>query len=400
MALIQRNLIRTIGAALARDPLVLLQGPPRCGISTALRLLSAGLSSGATILDARLPEGQAILAAPEHASALRPIFIDNASSTDATLVYEGLLALSRHPGYGEATRTRRPRFILGGGPFNDSIPIHLAKGMVHPLFELGPFCLFEVGTTSLRRLWLRGGYPEAFLKATDAEALIWLQGYAADLAYGDLGTWGLPRDPRLTGGLLRAVAVHNGEGFNANAASRALGVSRPTIVRQLDILRRAGVLMSVPAIGPEGSRDGVRAIKAPALYISDSGLLHALIGIRTADELAQKPGAAARSWTGFIVGQAIAVLPSGASLHHFSSADGAALDIVIVKDGRPILLAAARRHRPISVERSISYAARAIAPTCTERYIVTPDEGERSLPGGFRTIGAGSFLDRVASATA
>ena len=321
---------------------------------------------------------------PERASAIRPILLDNACAVDAERLLSWLSVRHTRRGIFPTGARRIPRFVLAGGPFSQ------------PALELGALSLFEVGPASIKKRWLRGGYPEAFCKSDDTAAFGWLDGYAADLAYGALGDWGLPREPVLITGLLQAIAANNGRAFNAHAESRALGVSRPTIVRYIAMLSAAGIVMSVTALVPATHRGVSRVIKSPALYIRDSGLLHSLLGIHSADELALRPGVAARSWTGFVVEQSRGQLPADVSLHRFASADGAALDMVVVKDGEPIIIAVARRHRPASVERSISYAAKALAPGCQARYIVVPDEGERVLPGGFIAIGAGSFLERLA----
>lgn len=273
-----------------------------------------------------------------------------------------------------------------------------------------PLSLFEAGRAALRRLWLRGGYPEAFGAASDEAAAGWLEAYAAELACGALADWSLPREPALVTGLFELIAANNGQTFNENAAARSLGVSRPTICRYLGILERAGILFRLPGLPiglpektslhagsvPDRLKPGRgHTIKAPALYVNDSGLLHALSGVRSADELALKTSLAAASWAGFVVSQVRQALPPGTSLYRYASADGAALDLVVVRESRPVLVAAARRHRPASVERSISYAASTVG-TDPGRFIVVPEDDERTLPGGFAVVGLGAFLERVA----
>lgn len=355
-------------------------------------------------MDARLREGRAMLASPASQSAARPIIVDNARRTDAERLLSWASAVS--PGGGGDTAIRSPRFVLVGENFGGPDP---AKPWARAVarIRVGPLCLFEAGQASLKRLWLRGGYPEAFAATSDTAASEWLETYAADLAGGKLAAWDMPREPLLVSGLLQAVAAGHGRVFNENAAARALGVSRPTIGRYLGILERAGLLFQLPALLPRPPKN--RVTTSPALYIRDSGLLHALLGIRSADELALKPRLAAASWAGFVVGQAREVMPSSLALHRYASADGAALDLVVVRDGRPILVAAARRLGPVSVERSISYAASALLgradpeqPQASRpgRYIVVPDGDERPLPGGFSVLGLGAFLERVAMADA
>ncbi len=327
-------------------------------------------------------------------SAARPIVLDNAGADEAAAVFTWAAGRADGPREGGE---RRPRFVLIGGPFPKA-------GGEATAVAAGPLSLFEAGRASMRSLWLRGGYPEAYGAASDETAFEWLEGYAADLAHGALADWGLPRDPGLTTSLLEAAAAGNGRAFNENAAARALGVSRPTVSRYLAVLHEAGILFSLPALPVSFQRaaggGAARAIRAPALYARDSGLLHALLGVRSPDGLAQKPRAAAASWAGFVAAQALQSLSPGVSLYRYASADGAALELVAIRDGWPVLLAATRRHRPASVERSISYAARAVAgdDARPERYIIVPDGGDGRLPGGFVVTSLGAFLERLADA--
>ena len=390
MAFMHRAVIRTICGLLAERSVVLVEGPPRCGRSTIARQVAAGSASGTRIVDARGREGRAAVADPGSLSAARPVILDNAGADEAAAILSWASAPGRRQeadrpgdapdapaatdsedrasamdstdGAGKALENsgRRPRFVLVGGPF-PGVPATCGYAAA---VTAGPLSLFEVGRASVRSLWLRGGYPEAYGASSDDAALDWLERYAADLAHGALADWGMPREPRLITALLESVAAGNGHGFNENAAARALGVSRPTVSRYLSILSRAGILFSLPALPPgiarapaergAGVTGGVaRAVRAPALYVRDSGLLHALLGVRSADELAMKPRMAAASWAGFVAAQAREAASPGTELYRYASADGAALDLVLVRDGVPVISAAARRLRPTSDRKSV-----------------------------------------------
>jgi len=432
MVLIHRTAIRSIRELLLDHTVVLVEGPPRCGKSTLARQLAASSPSGSVLVDARLREGRAILAAPGSQSAARPIILDNAGQEDAGSLMAWAHTAGQN-GNAKGSNFRLPRFVLVGGPFGKAEPYgdrprpDDISGHRVARVRMGPLSLFEAGRASMKRLWLRGGYPEAFGATSDEAAADCLETYVADLAHDTLAAWGLPREPDLITDLLEAVAADNGSAFNENAAARSLGVSRPTISRYVDILERAGILFSLPALSPvplpgpleeqhrpAGSvpnreKPGAnRAIKSAALYIKDTGLLHALLGVRSADDLALKPRQAAASWTGFVVGQAREALSPGAALYRFASADGAVLDLVVVREGLPVLVAVARRHRPGSVERSISYAASTLlGRRCPEtgtgsvpgRFIVVPEGEERLLPGGFVMLNLGAFLAKLVAAT-
>jgi len=408
MVSIQRNVIRTISGMMADHAIVLVEGPPRCGLSTIARQVAASFPAGAVMLDARGREGRAVIGNPGSRSAARPLILDNAGADEAAALASK--AAANRESSGREGGKRWPRLVLVGGPFPGAAGDTGHSGD-SAVVTASPLSLFEVGRASVRSLWLRGGYPEAYGAASDEAAFNWLEGYAADLAHGALAGWGLPRAPGVVTGLLEAVAANAGKAFNENAAARALGVSRPTVSRYLSILHRAGILFSVPALpaslisqpplwrseaGNASAPSGVaRAAKAPALHLRDSGLLHALLGVGTADELALKPRAAAASWAGFVAAQAREAIPPGTGLYRYASPDGAALDLVVVRDGVPVITAAARRLRPASVERSISYAAKAVRGAVPGRFIVAPDGAERDLPGGFTVISLGAFLERL-----
>ncbi|HOZ71356.1 MAG TPA: DUF4143 domain-containing protein [Spirochaetales bacterium] len=400
MGFIQRSCVRSIHGLLASHRLVLVEGPPRSGRSTIAAQVAAGAPGGGILVDARRPEGRDVLADPASASAARLIVVDGAGRREAERVAASLSA------FGEAERT--PRFALIGGPFGHAAASRAATGRAPasrvaatldaPILRVCPLSLFEAGSASMRRLWLRGGFPQAFMADSDQAALAWLRDYAASLAGDSLSAWGVPRDAALVSGLLDALAASSGRAFNENAAARSLGVSRPTIERAVAAVERAGLLLRVPAWRPrddiardDGPPGTARAIRSPAIHLADSGLLHALHGAAPTLETA----ATAASWTSFVIGQALSVLRPGTAIFHYASADGAALELVVAMDGRPVVAAAARRHRPSSAERAVSYAARAIG--ATERYIVVPEGGGAKLPGGFIVTGLRAFLDRLAA---
>ncbi len=402
MGLIQRSCIRSIHGLLASHRLVLVEGPPRSGRSTIAAQVAAGAPGGGRLVDARKPEGRAVLADPASASAARLIVVDGAGRREAERVAAGLSA------FGDAGRS--PRFALIGGPFGRTAAGRTTEGreasaLDAPIISVGPLSLFETGSASMRRLWLRGGLPEAFMAASDQAALAWLRDYAAGLAGGSLSAWGLPRDAAFVAGLLEGLAASSGRAFNENAAARTLGVSRPTIGRAVAAVERAGLLFRVPAWPTRddmsrddiprggGSTGAARVLRSPALHVTDSGLLHALNGSTPTLEAA----ATAASWTAFALAQAIAALPSEASAFRYASADGAALELVVAVGGKPVVAAAIRRHRPGSAERAVSYAARAVG--APERYIVVPDGGDARLPGGFVVTGLRAFIERLASVT-
>jgi predicted AAA+ superfamily ATPase len=134
------------------------------------------------------------------------------------------------------------------------------------------------------------------------------------------------------GRLWRMLAHLHGQLLNASALSRSLGVSAPTVGRWIDHLVDALV---VRRLEPFHANLGKRLVKSPKLYLRDSGLLHALLGVADADALAGHPGAGA-SWEGFVIEQVCARLPAHVPVSFYRTAAGAELDLVIEAGGTRI----------------------------------------------------------------
>jgi predicted AAA+ superfamily ATPase len=141
----------------------------------------------------------------------------------------------------------------------------------------------------------------------------------------DLAAFGIAVDPPSMGRLWRMLAHLHGQLLNASALSRSLGVSAPTVGRWIDHLVDALVLRRLE---PFHANLGKRLVKSPKLYLRDSGLLHALLGVSDADALAGHPGAGA-SWEGFVIEQICARLPAHVPVSFYRTAAGAELDLVI-----------------------------------------------------------------------
>jgi len=399
--IIQRSLVRLASEHMAQGRTALVAGPPRSGLSTMAAQTAASSPQRAGVIDARSPEWRAMAAAaagvPAGLGGTPLIVLDNARDEDARALIGGPEGPGSSAGPG-AMLGRRPRIALFGGPF----PSFRGRTGAATLLKAGPLSLFEVGAGAERRLWLRGGYPEAFGAASDGEAASWLGSYAADIARGRLGDALPVRDGGLALRGLEAVAAAQGIALNENALARTLGVSRPTVQRALTGLEEAGLLVSLAALPRELAPGAARPARSARLYVRDSGLVHALLaggsqlGLGSQLDAAAGAARATLSWRGFVVSQALEALPSRAELCHYASADGAVLELVALRDGRPRLAATVSRHRPLSTGRSAAYAARALGlREPGTLFVVYPDGEDRPLQGGFVGTGLPAFLDRI-----
>jgi hypothetical protein len=163
--------------------------------------------------------------------------------------------------------------------------------------ELAPFDLTEVGAEELDRLWVRGGFPNSFLAANDAVSLRWRQDFIRTYLERDIPQLG----PRIPAETLRRLwtmfAHHQGGLLNAAQLARGLGVSATTIAHYLDLMVD---LLLVRRLAPRLPDAGKRLVRSPKVYVRDSGLVHALLGLADKEALLGHP-IAGPSWEGALI---------------------------------------------------------------------------------------------------
>jgi predicted AAA+ superfamily ATPase len=184
----------------------------------------------------------------------------------------------------------------------------------------------EADLATQQALWLRGGYPLSYLTADDEASFQWRQDFMLTFLQRDLPALGV-RTPAETLRRFWTMLAHlHGQPFNASQLGRSLGgASHATAGRYLDTL--VDTLM-VRRLEPCLANVGKRLVKSPKVYVRDSGLLHALLGLANVRQLQGHPVAGA-SWEGFVVEQVAAALRTGAQIGFYRTAAGAELDLVL-----------------------------------------------------------------------
>jgi hypothetical protein len=191
------------------------------------------------------------------------------------------------------------------------------------------FSLDELGGNAASRLWMRGGFPRAYLAATDDDAAIWRRNFVQALLERDLPQWGVRVPAVALRRFWSMVAHYHGQTWNAAEPARALDVSPSTVRRYLDLLTDA---FMVRQLQPYHANIGKRQVKAPKIYVRDSGLLHELLGIRSEKELFGHPKLGA-SWEGFVVEQVLELLQPDEA-YFWATHQGAEIDLVLRRQGR------------------------------------------------------------------
>lgn len=197
--------------------------------------------------------------------------------------------------------------------------------------ELDGFDLAEVGAEAWRALWLRGGFPEAWLARDAPRSARWRRNFIRTFVERDLPDLGVSLSPRLLGDFWTMLAHYHGQTWNASELARAFGAARATIQGYLDKMTGAYV---VRQLRPWRENLGKRVVKAPKAYIADSGLLHTLLAIESSQQLDAHPKVGA-SWEGFALSQVARRLGARLGECYFWSVHGGPeLDLLVVRGRR------------------------------------------------------------------
>ena len=191
--------------------------------------------------------------------------------------------------------------------------------------ELGPLSAREIDEEETLKLWNRGGFPESFLAPDDNESAKWREEFIRTYLERDIPQLG-PRIPAETLRRFWTMLAHRQGGlFNASELARGLDVTSVTAGRYLDLLVD---LLLVRRLQPWTSNQGKRLVKTPRIYVRDSGVAHALLGITTINDLLGHP-AAGGSWEGYVIENLAGAMPKLGSMGFYRSKSGAEIDLIV-----------------------------------------------------------------------
>jgi len=307
--------------ALKRSPVVALLGPRQCGKTTLAHQL-AGAESQFFDLESSL-DRQVLSAVPERTLApLRGLVVLDEVQTMPQLL-PVLRVLSDR-------RETPARFLLLGSASPD-----LIRGAAESLagrvafVQLGGFDVTETGLESATRLWERGGFPRSFLAEDATTSYAWRQDFIETFLSRDAARFGITLPPEGLRRFWTMLAHLHGGPLNAAELGRAVSLDQKTANRYVDILAGAFLVRRLP---PWFENTGKRLVKAPKIYLRDSGVLHALLGLRTLAEVRSHPRLGA-SWEGFGLEHAIGLLNAERDSYFWGTHGGAELDLLITRGG-------------------------------------------------------------------
>lgn len=213
--------------------------------------------------------------------------------------------------------------------------MHKSESLLGRAFtlEVSGFDVSEVGACleSIQRLWLRGGFPSSFLAASDTDSYQWRQAAIQRHLGGDLPLLGMNAPIALMMRFWQMLAHYHGQTWNAAEPARSLGISESTSRRYLDYLTQTFMIRQLQ---PWHENLAKRQVKAPKIYFRDTGLMHALMGIRDFTQLLAHPLSGA-SWEGFALEQVLRIAQPDEAFF-WATHQGAELDLLLFKEGRRI----------------------------------------------------------------
>ena len=319
-----QNRLEALGqleTALEENPVCALLGPRQCGKSTLAGMLAEQREGHWFDLEAAADV--AALAQPELALApLRGLVVIDEIQRRPE-VFAALRPL--------ADRRGTPaRFLILGSASPD-----IVRGVSESLagrvgfVDLGGFHLGETGPETQDELWQRGGFPRSFLSPSGAASLRWRMDFIRTFLEQDLPQLGIRTPAETLRRFWTMVAHYHGQVWNAAELARALSASENTARSYLDLLCGTYV---VRRLMPWHTNLGKRELKAPKVYVRDSGLLHALLGIASARDLVAHPKLGA-SWEGFALEQVLARWGQR-DAYFWATYNGAELDLLLFRGGK------------------------------------------------------------------
>ena len=325
--------LELVRAALKRSRVVALLGPRQSGKTTLARQFVP--ADSLNYFDLEDPQSLARLSEPD--TALRPL-------KQLVVIDE----IQRRPDLFPLLRVladRKPlpaRFLILGSASPDLLKqsSETLAGRLETV-SLEGFRLADLGAAAQARHWVRGGFPLSYTAHTEADSLAWRRQFLQTFLERDIPQLGITIPAVALRRFWNMVAHYHGQIWNAAELARALAINESTVRRYLDLM--TGVFM-VRQLPPWFENLGKRQVKAPKIYVRDTGLLHALLGIANQRDLELHPKVGA-SWEGYAVEEVLKALRPDEA-YFWATHQGAELDLLLFKHGRRIGIECKRADAP------------------------------------------------------
>ncbi len=387
--MLDRRLFQTVRERFEFMPAVVLLGPRQVGKTTLARTIAGELGDQALYLDLeresdrrRLDDADSYL----RAQTGRLVILDEVHRAPGLFpLLRGIIDERRAAG--DETR----QFLLLG-----SASIELQRQAGESLagrasyLELTPVGVDEWTTHGpLNTLWLRGGFPSSLLAPSESASAIWREDFVRAFVERDLPLFEPGLSSPMLGRLWRMLAHQQGTPLNKARLAGSLEVSAPTVGRYIDVLEH---MLMVRRLQPWSSNIGKRLVRAPKIYLRDSGVLHSLLALTSFDNLLSHPIVGA-SWEGFVIEQLIAAAGPQSIPMFFRTATGVEADLVFERGGEVDCVIEIKRSTAPTVSSSLRTVIDLLKPKSA--YVVHSGDDEWPMSGGITAHSVASLMARL-----
>ncbi len=312
--------LKRLAEAVRRSPVTALMGPRQCGKTTLARMFQQGKTTSVFDLESqadlqRLQNPEMMLGALKGL-----VVLDEIQAMPA--LFNVLRVL--------ADRPRNPARFLVLGSAAPEIVKRTSESLAGRVefVELGGFDLVETGADNWKTLWVRGGFPRSYLSRSDRDSDAWREGFLKTFLERDIPQLGISIPAPAMRRFWTMLSHYHGQTWNASELARSMGLSDKTVRSYLDILTATYM---VRQLQPWHENIGKRQVKAPKVYLRDSGILHALMNVGDDRALQAHPRVGA-SWEGFALETVLRTLRP-AEAYFWATHSGAELDLLITHRG-------------------------------------------------------------------
>ena len=382
--MIKRELHHQLVHLINHYPAVVLLGPRQVGKTTLAQ--DIGDVRDALYLDLEMEMDREKLSDPElyleeHENKL--VILDEVQRVPELFQsLRGLIDRGRRRGI------RSGRFLLLGSASLDLLKQsgETMAGRV-AITELAPFNALELDGEQHDRLWVRGGFPDSFLAENETLSLQWRRNFIRTYLERDIPQLG----PRIPAEALRrfwTMLAHNqGTLMNASALARGLGVTGKTVTGYLDLLVD---LLLVRRLHPWHRNVGKRLVKSPKVYIRDSGVLHALLGLEHKESLLGHP-VVGGSWEGYVIENLLSVAPDGTEAGFYRTSAGAEIDLILTLPEDRLWAVEVKRSLTPKPDKGFYYACTDLKPE--RKFVVYPGEERYPLKENIEAISLAGLME-------
>ena len=357
--MLNRTLLPVLRDRLRTVPAVVLLGPRQVGKTTLARAVERAYRGRAVYLDLQRETDRRRLSDPDaylRKQTGRLVILDEIHQMPGLFpTLRGVIDERRRHG------EQAGHFLLLGSASLD-LQRQAGESLAGRVsyFELTPVRADELPRRGpdIESLWLRGGFPNSLLAASDRTSHLWREDFIRSYIERDVPMFA-PRLPAAAVGRLWGMLAHlQGSPMNKARLAASLEVSAPTVGSYLDLLDD---LLLVRQLRPWSGNLGKRLVRAPKVYVRDSGVLHALLGLETTDDVLSHP-VAGPSWEGFVIEQLIAAAGPNRIPLYFRTEKGAEADLVFERGGKVELVIEVKRSTAPTVSKGFRIACDDLGP--------------------------------------